>query len=940
MGSFTIFVALTWIVGAVLICSEAAPVTEFFGPPQTIEGDSNVDYPEQNKKPKVKEMERFHRTYNNGTVEFKMALSNGHVQYQRISSKIVDGDKVQVYEGYISEQYKDGRYGTRYYAADENGYRSSSVIIEDEPPRLPTSGPYSSNLPQDIQKQLSPMNKDDTQTKPKTIKDNLVEIENDIEEELLSKLNLGSNNANQNSISSTESSEIVKPSEEPSSVAQNFNEDGTELPIDLDQLSTTEFLELLSTTRFENKNEISEPTIVPALEEVSEGIDIASKTSTEQPLNEENTTADKSEETSSLPNQENFNSRSMQSTGILSEEGEDEKINEEIPEGITGSLLNDIVTSTEQINTIKAEQPIEEIPEGTTGSLLNDIVTSTEQIYTSSINNESQEQSSSVVPELNEIKTEGETSSVSRYPLQDNGSETTTQSSVESSSSTAISDETSNENNNSDIPSPSISSEIDNSNGITSEESVTSRNEGSEWTTEKSLEDVSEAVTETLSNDEVKSTESTATLDNEAQEPSTSVIPEFNDIRTDAKISTASNGYPLEDSLSETTTLIPDDELLKSSDEKIQSLAKDVSTISTTSEETESSSELPSSSFAPELEHSSPVTSDDEIKIETTTDLPIETSTNTDHTISGDEIPNDQRNENNSRSLDILKVLPLSEKNSTNVNEEDLTDKTDTSTEHPTEEGSVSSTTSSENISSDITTEAEVILTTENNLGASPSEKSNENITERDSQITTDQPLSSSIENDSGAENKEKSHEDESTELPKESSEEDHNTKVELFSFNDEKEGKSIEDVASTETPKESSEEHNNTSTVTEEKEDKSAEDETSSTDLPNESNGEDYNTKVELFSFNDEKEEKLIEDVARTESPKEYNEEDLNTSTVTEEKSAENETSTDHPNESSEEDNSTPSVTEQSTEEEVLSTTEETNRGVEIELALPVIHF
>ena len=68
MGSVTVFIALTLTV---LLGSQAAPVTEFFGPPQTIEGDRNVVYTSPVPVKKVEEMERFHRTYKNGTVEFK-----------------------------------------------------------------------------------------------------------------------------------------------------------------------------------------------------------------------------------------------------------------------------------------------------------------------------------------------------------------------------------------------------------------------------------------------------------------------------------------------------------------------------------------------------------------------------------------------------------------------------------------------------------------------------------------------------------------------------------------------------------------------------------------------------------------------------------------------------------------------------------------------------
>ncbi|KAM7347436.1 uncharacterized protein ACRADG_006997 [Cochliomyia hominivorax] len=89
-------------------------------------------------------LENYHHKYGNGSEEYKLVLSNGMVNYQRIDMVLVKGVLKPVQQGYytVPAEATPGRresFQTTYYRADKNGY---NVYKVEQSPRNPAFDIY------------------------------------------------------------------------------------------------------------------------------------------------------------------------------------------------------------------------------------------------------------------------------------------------------------------------------------------------------------------------------------------------------------------------------------------------------------------------------------------------------------------------------------------------------------------------------------------------------------------------------------------------------------------------------------------------------------------------------------------------------------------------------------------------------------------------------
>ncbi|XP_046802336.1 uncharacterized protein LOC124418814 [Lucilia cuprina] len=87
-------------------------------------------------------LENYHHKYDNGSEEYKLVLSNGMVNYQRIDHVLVKGVWRPVQQGYYTVPSMAGTresYQTTYYRADTNGY---NVYKTERSPRNPAYDIY------------------------------------------------------------------------------------------------------------------------------------------------------------------------------------------------------------------------------------------------------------------------------------------------------------------------------------------------------------------------------------------------------------------------------------------------------------------------------------------------------------------------------------------------------------------------------------------------------------------------------------------------------------------------------------------------------------------------------------------------------------------------------------------------------------------------------
>ncbi|XP_075157086.1 uncharacterized protein LOC142230335 [Haematobia irritans] len=72
----------------------------------------------------VEILQNYHKTYQNGSAEYMLVLSNGMVNYQRIDLKKIKSELKPVQEGYYTVPLEGNptTFQTTYYHADEKGY--------------------------------------------------------------------------------------------------------------------------------------------------------------------------------------------------------------------------------------------------------------------------------------------------------------------------------------------------------------------------------------------------------------------------------------------------------------------------------------------------------------------------------------------------------------------------------------------------------------------------------------------------------------------------------------------------------------------------------------------------------------------------------------------------------------------------------------------------
>ncbi|XP_030378914.1 uncharacterized protein LOC115627399 [Scaptodrosophila lebanonensis] len=84
-------------------------------------------------------LEDYHVVHPNGTAEYKLALSNGLVNYKKMYNKLVGDQVINVQEGYDSVPIpgREHEYQTQYYIADENGFNVYKIEHNYRVPVLP-----------------------------------------------------------------------------------------------------------------------------------------------------------------------------------------------------------------------------------------------------------------------------------------------------------------------------------------------------------------------------------------------------------------------------------------------------------------------------------------------------------------------------------------------------------------------------------------------------------------------------------------------------------------------------------------------------------------------------------------------------------------------------------------------------------------------------------
>ncbi|KAH8368265.1 hypothetical protein KR084_009039 [Drosophila pseudotakahashii] len=84
-------------------------------------------------------VQNYHLVHPNGTEEYKLVMSNGLVNYKKLYTKRVDGQVINVQEGYNSVPIPGpkNQIQTQYFIADERGYNVYRIELHTHQPGLP-----------------------------------------------------------------------------------------------------------------------------------------------------------------------------------------------------------------------------------------------------------------------------------------------------------------------------------------------------------------------------------------------------------------------------------------------------------------------------------------------------------------------------------------------------------------------------------------------------------------------------------------------------------------------------------------------------------------------------------------------------------------------------------------------------------------------------------